>query len=79
MGSKDPGGPIALALSARSNVFAEFEGGPGQIGIHGRDNLGGTLGQAESHGCVRLHPSNATTLFGLVQSEGMRKTTIVVQ
>jgi lipoprotein-anchoring transpeptidase ErfK/SrfK len=54
MGSKDPGGPIALALSARSNVFAEFEGGPGQIGIHGRDNLGGTLGQAESHGCVRL-------------------------
>jgi lipoprotein-anchoring transpeptidase ErfK/SrfK len=58
MGSKDPGGPIALALSARSNVFAEFEGGPGQIGIHGRDNLGGTLGQAESHGCVRLGTSS---------------------
>jgi lipoprotein-anchoring transpeptidase ErfK/SrfK len=58
MGSKDPGGPIALALSARSNVFAEFEGGPGQIGIHGRDNLGGTLGQAESHGCVRLATSS---------------------
>lgn len=54
MGSSEPGGPLALALSARSNVFAEFEGGPGQIGIHGRDNLGGTLGQAESHGCVRL-------------------------
>ncbi len=58
MGSKDPGGPIALALSARSNVFAEFEGGPGQIGIHGRDNLGGTLGHAESHGCVRLATSS---------------------
>jgi lipoprotein-anchoring transpeptidase ErfK/SrfK len=54
MGSKEPGGPIALALSARSNVFAEFEGGPGQIGIHGLDNLGGTPGRAESHGCVRL-------------------------
>lgn len=48
------GGPFALALSARSNVLQEFEGGPGQIAIHGRDNLGGTLGAAESHGCVRL-------------------------
>jgi lipoprotein-anchoring transpeptidase ErfK/SrfK len=49
-----PGGPFALALSARSNVLQEFEGGPGQIAIHGRDDLGGTLGAAESHGCVRL-------------------------
>jgi lipoprotein-anchoring transpeptidase ErfK/SrfK len=49
-----PGGPYALALSARSNVLQEFEGGPGQIAIHGRDNLGGMLGAAESHGCVRL-------------------------
>jgi lipoprotein-anchoring transpeptidase ErfK/SrfK len=48
------GGPFALALSARSNVLQEFEGGPGQIGIHGRDDLGGTLGAAESHGCIRL-------------------------
>jgi lipoprotein-anchoring transpeptidase ErfK/SrfK len=47
-------GPFALALSARSNVLQEFEGGPGQIGIHGRDGLGGTLGRAESHGCIRL-------------------------
>jgi lipoprotein-anchoring transpeptidase ErfK/SrfK len=50
----EPGGPFALALSARSNVLQEFEGGPGQIAMHGRDNLGGTLGTAESHGCVRL-------------------------
>lgn len=49
-----PGGPYALALSARSNVLQEFDGGPGQIGIHGRDGLGGTLGLAESHGCLRL-------------------------
>jgi lipoprotein-anchoring transpeptidase ErfK/SrfK len=51
------GGPFALALSARSNVFQEFDGGPGQIGIHGRDLLGGTLGQAQSHGCIRLGTS----------------------
>jgi lipoprotein-anchoring transpeptidase ErfK/SrfK len=35
-------------------VLQEFEGGPGQIAIHGLANLGGTLGTAMSHGCVRL-------------------------
>jgi lipoprotein-anchoring transpeptidase ErfK/SrfK len=54
MAPTEPGGPFALALSARSNVLQEFEGGPGQIAIHGRDNLGGTLGSAASHGCIRL-------------------------
>lgn len=48
------GGPFALALSARSNVLQEFDGGPGQIGVHGVENLGGTPGTAVSHGCVRL-------------------------
>ncbi|HVA19443.1 MAG TPA: L,D-transpeptidase, partial [Solirubrobacteraceae bacterium] len=54
MASGEAGGPFALALSARSDALQEFEGGPGQIAIHGRDNLGGTLGAAESHGCIRL-------------------------
>ena len=49
-----PGAPYALALSARSNVLQEFEGGPGQIALHGVQNLGGTPGTAVSHGCVRL-------------------------
>ena len=48
------GAPFALALSARSDVLQEFEGGPGQIAMHGVANLGGTLGTAVSHGCVRL-------------------------
>jgi lipoprotein-anchoring transpeptidase ErfK/SrfK len=48
------GAPFALALSARSDVYAEFEGGPGQIALHGVANLGGTPGTAVSHGCVRL-------------------------
>jgi lipoprotein-anchoring transpeptidase ErfK/SrfK len=39
---------------ARSNVLQEFDGGPGQIALHGLDNVGGTLGTAVSHGCVRL-------------------------
>jgi lipoprotein-anchoring transpeptidase ErfK/SrfK len=54
MAAGEAGGPFALALSARSNTLQEFEGGPGQIAMHGRDNLGGTLGNAESHGCIRL-------------------------
>lgn len=48
------GAPYALALSARSYVLQEFAGGPGQIAIHGVWNVGGTMGTAASHGCVRL-------------------------
>jgi lipoprotein-anchoring transpeptidase ErfK/SrfK len=52
--SNAAGAPYALALSARSDVLQEFEGGPGQIAIHGVSNLVGALGTAASHGCVRL-------------------------
>jgi len=54
---KDVGGPFALALSARSKVLQEYAGGPGQIALHGLDNIGGVLGTAVSHGCVRLADS----------------------
>jgi lipoprotein-anchoring transpeptidase ErfK/SrfK len=54
MAAGEPGAPFALALSARSNALQEFEGGPGQVAIHGVENLGGTLGTAASHGCIRL-------------------------
>jgi lipoprotein-anchoring transpeptidase ErfK/SrfK len=57
MASSEAGGPFALALSARSNALQEFEGGPGQIAIHGMENLGGTPGMAQSHGCIRLSTS----------------------
>jgi lipoprotein-anchoring transpeptidase ErfK/SrfK len=50
----DAGAPFALALSARSNVLQEFDGGPGQIALHGLSNIGGVPGSAVSHGCVRL-------------------------
>jgi lipoprotein-anchoring transpeptidase ErfK/SrfK len=48
------GGPFALATSARSHVLQEFDGGPGQIAVHGTNNLPGALGTAVSHGCIRL-------------------------
>ena len=76
MAAGEPGGPFALALSARSDALQEFEGGPGQIALHGRNNLGGILGAAESHGCVRvdtasidwlaarLGPGTPATIYG---------------
>lgn len=34
------------------------------------------LGRPVSHGCIRLHPSNAARLFSLVQRYGTQNTTI---
>ena len=51
------GGPFALATSDRSNVLQEFDGGPGQIAIHGRENLGGRLGTARSRTAVSAWPT----------------------
>ncbi len=62
LGSTESGGPFALALSARSNVLQEFDGGPGQIAIHGLENVGGVPGTAVSHGCIRVANENARWL-----------------
>jgi lipoprotein-anchoring transpeptidase ErfK/SrfK len=56
------GGPFALATSDRSKTLREFDGGPGEVAIHGLEQLGGRLGTAESHGCIRLANSNITWL-----------------
>jgi lipoprotein-anchoring transpeptidase ErfK/SrfK len=62
----DVGAPYALALSARSTVLQEFDGGPGQIALHGLTNVGGTLGTAVSHGCVRLADATMRWLVGRI-------------
>ena len=56
------GAPFAMALSARSNVYQEFDGGPGQIALHGLTGIGGTPGTAVSHGCIRLDSGAITWL-----------------
>lgn len=61
------GAPFALATSARSPVLQEFEGGPGQIALHGTNNLSGPLGTAASHGCVRLSTRAITWLAGRIR------------
>jgi lipoprotein-anchoring transpeptidase ErfK/SrfK len=41
----------------------------GQYAIHGTTAVG-NLGRPASHGCVRLSPGNAATLFAMVQRHG---------
>ena len=45
--------------------------------IHGTNYIS-RLGGPASHGCVRLHPANAATLFHLVRRFGMGNTAIVI-
>jgi lipoprotein-anchoring transpeptidase ErfK/SrfK len=51
-----------------------FHGG---YAIHGSYEIS-RLGGPASHGCVRLHPSNARTLFSIVQGHGVGNTRIVI-
>ncbi len=47
-------GAYALGLSGYSEVLFEFNGGPGQIAIHGTNNPE-LIGQDVSNGCVRIN------------------------
>ena len=49
----------------------------GGFAIHGTYDIA-QLGGPASHGCVRLDPSNAAILYGIVEREGMGATTIVI-
>jgi hypothetical protein len=45
--------------------------------IHGSYEIS-RLGGPASHGCIRLHPQNAATLFSIVRQHGAGATTIIV-
>jgi hypothetical protein len=45
--------------------------------IHGTDSVG-RLGSPASHGCVRLSRQNATTLYALVQEQGVLNTSVTL-
>src|ERR1700751_3598089 len=45
--------------------------------IHGTDSVG-RLGTPASHGCVRLSRANASTLYALVQEQGVLNTTVTL-
>jgi lipoprotein-anchoring transpeptidase ErfK/SrfK len=61
--SDGPFGPAALGISAHSDALRDWvQGGP--IGIHGTD-APELIGQAASHGCVRLPNGTMRRLFAL--------------
>ncbi len=54
-------GTYIMTLSAHSLKLSEFDGGDGRVALHGT-NRASLLGQAVSHGCVRLSNAVATKL-----------------
>ncbi len=80
-----PSGTFRPQRMARSYFSRKYYNSPmpysiffhGGFAIHGSYEIR-HLGGPASHGCVRLHPSNAATLYALVQSEGAGATRIVV-
>ena len=58
-------GPYAYGLSAHSDVLTEFNGGDGEVGIHG-NNGASVLGKSVTHGCVRMSNESITRLAGLL-------------
>ena len=75
--------PQALAVWHRSTIYSGSPM-PHSIFFHGGYAIHGSyetkyLGRPVSHGCVRLHPANATTLFDLVKQEGPAHTRIVIR
>jgi lipoprotein-anchoring transpeptidase ErfK/SrfK len=66
VGPKTPWyGPYALGLSGYSPVLTDFAGGDGQIALHGT-NRADQVGDAVSHGCVRLPNDVVTRLAKLL-------------
>lgn len=61
-------GPWALATSAYSHVLQEFDGGNGQVALHGRAGslLADPLGTARSHGCIRFDNDVIRRLAGML-------------
>jgi lipoprotein-anchoring transpeptidase ErfK/SrfK len=57
-------GPYAFGLALHSDTLTEFNGGPGQVGIHGT-NRPELIGERVSSGCVRLSNEDIEALVGL--------------
>ena len=84
-GYTTPNGVYRPQSMQRSHFSSMYHNSPmphsiffyGGFAIHGSYEIS-RLGRPASHGCVRLDPGNAATLFGLVSREGMGATTIVI-
>lgn len=83
-GYRTPNGAYRPQRLARKWFSRKYDWSPmpysiffnGGYAIHGSYEIS-RLGRPASHGCIRLHPSNAATLFALVKAN-MNDTRIVV-
>lgn len=60
-----PYGPYAYGTSAFSDVYSEFEGGQGQVGVHGTSDPS-SVGRNVTHGCLRLGARDIRALARMV-------------
>lgn len=60
-----PYGTFAYGLSGFSEVLTTFNGGPGQLGIHGTDDPA-SIGQKVSSGCIRLRNEDIDKLAAML-------------
>jgi lipoprotein-anchoring transpeptidase ErfK/SrfK len=80
-----PRGSFRVRGMARMHYSRKYDNSPmpwslffkGGFAIHGTGYVR-ALGRPVSHGCVRLHPSNAASLFQLVREHGLGSTRIVI-
>jgi lipoprotein-anchoring transpeptidase ErfK/SrfK len=85
-GYHTPVGTFRPYLLKRMHYSSKYENSPmpysvfflGGYAVHGTGYIK-SLGRPVSHGCVRLHPRNAATLYGLVRKHGMGNTRIVIR
>lgn len=62
---RGPYGPFAFGLSGHSTVLSAYNGGDGQIGLHGT-NQPRLLGRGVSHGCIRIANADIRKLARLL-------------
>jgi hypothetical protein len=84
-GYDTPGGKFKAFRMERDHFSKEFDDAPMPFSIffterghaiHGSYDK--RIGRPVSHGCVRLSPENAKTLYTLVEQEGVLNTTVVL-
>ncbi|MEM7142879.1 MAG: L,D-transpeptidase [Actinomycetota bacterium] len=59
-------GAFAYGLSGFSDTFVTFNGGPGQLGIHGTNDPS-TIGTNVSAGCIRMLDEDITAMVEVLQ------------
>ena len=83
---RTPTGNYRPTVMRRMHYSSKYNNSPmpfsiffrGGYAIHGTNHIS-RLGRPASHGCVRLHPRNAATLYRLVKRAGARNTSIRIK